>query len=97
MTGATARVVLAGPAAAVVAVLVALAMPIWVPPGVGQVDNMVLPLVLFPLIWAVLFFHACLDANLKRVAVIALALATLHGAVLGWHFLSPSAATATRP
>lgn len=87
------RVLLAGPVALGVAMLVALVMPLWVPAGVGKVDNLVMPLVLFPLIWAVLFFHACLDASIRRVAILALALAVVHGAALGWHFLAlpPSA------
>lgn len=90
------RFLLAGPVAIVVTALVVLAMPLWVPAGSGDVDNLVLPLVLLPLIWAALFFHACLDVSLKRVALVALALVAVHGAVLGWHFLAAPVATETR-
>ena len=85
------RVALAGPGAAIVAVLVVLAMPLWVPAGVAKVDNLVLPLFLFPLIWAAVFFHACLDPRLGRVAVVALVLTLLHGGLLAWHFAGSAA------
>lgn len=84
---AAARVALAGPVAAVVAVLIVLGMPIWVPAGAGGVDNLVLPLVLFPLVWAGLFFHACLDTKLRRVAGFATVLAGVHLLILGSVFL----------
>lgn len=55
------RVFFAGPMALVVAILILLAMPLWYPAGTGGIDHLVMPVVTFPLIWAVLFFHACLD------------------------------------
>ena len=91
-----ARVWLAGPVSVVVGLLVMLGMPLWLPAGAAGIDNLVLPLLLFPLVWAVLFFHACLDSDLRRVAVVALALATLHGGLIAWHFLSPPAKVAVR-
>jgi len=89
---AVSRVALAGPGAIVVSLLVTLGMPLWVPAGVAKVDNLVLPLLLFPLIWAAVFFHACLDPRLGRVAAVALVLSLLHGGLLVLNFMSPGAA-----
>lgn len=54
-------------------------MPLWLPGGAAGIDNLVMPLLLAPLIWAALFFHACLDRSLTRVALVAGALALVHG------------------
>lgn len=62
-------------------------MALWLPGGAAGIDNLVLPLVLVPLIWAALFFHACLDARLGRVALVALGLFTLHAGLLAHKFL----------
>ncbi|WP_313805248.1 hypothetical protein [Sphingobium sp.] len=62
-------------------------MPLWLPGGAAGVDNLVLPLVLMPLIWAALFFHACLDHRLSRVAAVAAALFLLHAALVAHKFL----------
>ena len=66
-------------------------MPLWLPTGAAGVDHLVLPLVLLPAIWAALFFHALLDRSLARVALVALALAGLNGALLGRHLAAPAA------
>lgn len=65
------RWVLAGPVTVIVAVLALMGMPVYLPRGAGNVDHLVIPLVLFPIIWAALFFHAVLDHKLKRVATVA--------------------------
>ena len=64
------RILLAGPGAVLVALVVMAGMPLWLPGGAAGVDNLVLPLVLVPLvlvplIWAALFFlfHAGLVAH----------------------------------
>lgn len=88
------RIALAGPGAVVVAALVMLGMPLWLPPGAAAIDHVVLPLLILPLIWAALFFHACLDAKLWRVAAIALGLAALHGGLLALHFGNASTSKA---
>ncbi|MEM7427070.1 MAG: hypothetical protein AAF441_13320 [Pseudomonadota bacterium] len=66
-------VLLAGPLAIISATLVMMAMPLWYPPGPAKIDNIVVPLLIFPLIWAVLFFHALLDQRLLRVTAVTLA------------------------
>jgi hypothetical protein len=87
------RILLAGPGAICVTVVVMAGMTLWLPGGRAGIDNLVLPLVLAPLIWAVLFFHACLDRSVGRVALIALALVLTHGGLLAhkWAYW-PSAA-----
>lgn len=83
-----ARTLLAGPGALITAVVAMAAMPVWLPPGTAGIDNLVFPLVLFPLIWAAAFFYACLDENLIRAAVTLLAATGLNGAVVAWAFLA---------
>lgn len=80
------RVLLAGPGAVAVALMLLAGMPLWLPGGAAGVDNLVIPLVLAPLIWAALFFHACLDRRLARVALVAGALFVVHGGLVAAQF-----------
>jgi hypothetical protein len=48
--------------------------------------------VLAPLIWAALFFHACLDRSISRIALVALFLLVSHGGLLAHKFLDRPAA-----
>lgn len=89
-----ARVILAGPVAAVLTLLIVAGMPLWFPKGVAGIDHIVLPLILLPMVWALLFFHAVLDRSLLRVAAVSLALAGLNIIMLVRH-LSVSAASAS--
>lgn len=75
----------------ITALVVMAGMALWLPRGTAGIDNLVLPLVLVPLIWALLFFHACLDSRLARVAIIAGGLLVLHGGLLAHKFLDQSA------
>lgn len=76
------RFTLAGPAAILVTLTLLAGMPLWLPGGAAGIDNLALPLVFAPLIWASLFFHACLDRNLARVALVAAALFLVHGGLV---------------
>ena len=87
------RILLAGPGAVIVAVIVMAGMAPWLPGGAAGIDNLVLPLVLAPLIWAVLFFHACLDRKLVRVVLVAAGLLAVHGGLIAQKFLDPEPAT----
>jgi hypothetical protein len=87
------RIGLAGPGAVIVALVVMAGMALWLPGGAAGIDNLVLPLVLVPLIWALLFFHACLDSSLNRVALVAAGLLVLHGGLLVNKFLGGPAPT----
>ncbi len=88
------RVLLAGPGAVAATLLVVLGMALWIPPGPAGIDQITIPLVVLPLVWAALFFHACLDRSLKRAALVVLALAAANGVALGWHVARPPAASA---
>lgn len=83
------RIGLAGPGAVVVALAVMAGMALWLPGGAAGIDNVILPLVLLPLIWAALFFHACLDSRLGRVALVALGLFVVHAGLVANKFLAP--------
>lgn len=98
MTGAGQRwlrVALAGPGAVIVALVVMAGMALWLPGGAAGIDNLVLPLVLAPLIWAALFFHACLDRKLGRVAIIAFALFIVHAGLIANRLLDHDTAQET--
>lgn len=89
------RFVLAGPVAILVALALLAGMPLWLPGGAAGIDNLAVPLVLAPLIWAGLFFHACLDRNLARVALVAGVLFLVHGGLVAARMLATVATTET--
>lgn len=86
------RFVLAGPVAIVVALTLLAGMPLWLPGGAAGIDNLVFPLVFAPLIWAALFFHACLDRSIARVALVAAALFLIHGGLVASRFMGETPA-----
>ena len=88
------RVVLAGPGAVVTTLLVVLGMSLWIPEGPAHIDQLAFPLILLPLVWAMLFFHACLDRSLARAALVALGLCVLNGAAIAWHVGASSSSVA---
>ena len=91
------RIGFAGPGAVVIAMVVMAGMTLWLPGGAAGIDNLVLPLVLAPLIWAGLFFHACLDSKLARIALVAIGLLAIHGGLVAHKFLTrPPAAGEAR-
>jgi hypothetical protein len=73
---AATRWILAGPVAILVAVVTMMAMPIWVPGGRAGIDDIALPILLAPLLWAIPFLYACLAEDLVRCAAV-LGVATL--------------------
>ena len=81
------RIGFAGPGAVIIAMVIMAGMALWLPVGAAGIDNLVLPLVLLPLIWAGLFFHACLDSRLARVAVVAIGLFAVHAGLVAQKFL----------
>lgn len=66
------RVFLVGPLVFLTAIAMMAGAAVWYPPGPAKIDNIVLPLVMFPLVWALLFFYSCLDSQLKRAYVLVL-------------------------
>ncbi|MEM6546277.1 MAG: hypothetical protein AAF713_00875 [Pseudomonadota bacterium] len=67
--------------ALVLSILAMTSMPLWFPAGAAGIDHIVFPIVLFPAIWAVAFFYACMDDNIARATVL-MTLAVVVQAVL---------------
>ena len=84
------RIGFAGPGAIIISLVVMAGMALWLPRGVAGIDNLVLPLVLVPLIWAMLFFHACLDSRLSRIALVAIGLFVVHAGLVAHKFIEQS-------
>jgi hypothetical protein len=80
------RVLLAGPGVLAATAVTVLGMVLWLPLGAAGIDQIAIPLILLPLVWTGLFFHACLDPSLRRVALVLAALAIVNGLALVWHF-----------
>ncbi|MDX2288590.1 MAG: hypothetical protein NW217_07185 [Hyphomicrobiaceae bacterium] len=74
------RTLVAGPLALLAAVVVLATLPHLIPEGAGRVDNLVLPVIAFPLVWSATFFYACIADNISRAAAV---LAGLTAAGLG--------------
>ena len=81
------RVVLAGPLVVVCATLVMCGGSLWLPKGPAQIDNIVLPIGLFPAIWAAFFFYACLDRRLGRAYAVIVGLSLLHATAIALHVM----------
>jgi hypothetical protein len=68
----TTRWLLAGTGALLAALATMAAMPVWLPGGAAGIDNIALPILLTPLLWAIPFFYACLEENLPRGVAVTL-------------------------
>lgn len=79
------RIILCGPVVFVVSVVVLAAMGVWYPAGRAGIDNLVVPLIIYPLIWAALFFYALLDRRLARAWLIVVLTAACNGVLLFLH------------
>ena len=66
----TARWILGGPIAFLVALLFMASMPLILPAGRGGVNHLVMPVVLFPLIWVVALLYPVMAARIGRAAVV---------------------------
>lgn len=66
------RWLLAGPGALLAALATMAAMPVWLPGGAAGIDDIALPILLTPLLWAIPFFYACLEENLPRGVAVTL-------------------------
>jgi hypothetical protein len=81
------RGVLAGPVSLIVACLVMAGGAVWLPEGAAKVNNLVLPVVLFPLLWTAAFLYACLDKKLTRAYAVMGALSAANAALIAWHLM----------
>jgi hypothetical protein len=84
------RWVAAGPLALLTSLAILAAMPHWFPEGEGKVDNLVIPVIAFPLIWSICFLYACLSDNVTRVAGVLAAIFGLQVALIGLGLLVKS-------
>jgi hypothetical protein len=88
-----ARILLAGPGAILVTLMLLAGLPLWLPGGAAGIDNLAFPLVFAPLIWALLFFHACLDRRIWRVALVAGVLLLIHAGMVASRFTNQPPST----
>lgn len=75
----SARFWLAGPVALLVSIFFMASMSLWLPEGEAGINQLVVPVVLFPMIWAVAFFYPLLDWNIKRATIVMLSALVLCG------------------
>ena|SRR5687767_5027154 len=82
--GATrwARMILAGPLVMVCSIVIMGGSLVWIPPGAGGVNHIVLPIILYPAIWTGLFFYACFDRQLWRGYAVVGGLLALHAVLI---------------
>ena len=86
------RGVLAGPVCFIAAVLVMCGGALWLPRGRAEIDHIVLPVVLFPLIWSALFFYTLLDRRLARAWAVTGVLVVAHAGLIAQHVMTTQAA-----
>ena len=87
-----ARVTLAGPVTVLLTALVFAGMPLWLPHGAAGIDHIILPPVLLPAVWGILFFYTVLDRSLARVAIVALVIGAANVTMLVSHLTTAPAA-----
>ncbi|MEM8553501.1 MAG: hypothetical protein AAGF71_01610 [Pseudomonadota bacterium] len=63
----TYRWIAAGPLGLIATAMIIVGMVFYIPQGGAQVDNLVIPVILFPLIWAAVFTYTILDESLPRL------------------------------
>lgn len=86
------RGVLAGPVCFITAFAVMAGAALWYPEGAAQINNIAIPIILFPAIWAALFFYLMLDRRLGRAWVVAGVLLIGHAGLIGQHVMAAQAA-----
>lgn len=91
------RGILAGPVCFIVSALVMAGTALWAPEGPAHINNIVVPIVLFPAIWAVLFFYLMLDKKIGRAWIVAMVLLVLNGGLIGHNFYKVEMAKKAHP
>ena len=64
------RWLLAGPVALIATLLTMTGMVVWWPEGAARINNIAMPVLLFPLIWAGFFLFAVIAENLMRACAV---------------------------
>ena len=88
------RAMLAGPLVFLCSVAVMGGLAVVIPPGPALINNVAVPLVLFPGAWGLLFFYACLDLKLLRAYAVVVGLLLTNGGLIAWHFIQTAQAVA---
>ena len=81
------RGVLIGPLSLVAACLTMVGGAVYLPEGRAHINNIVLPVILFPLLWTVFFLYACLDKKLTRAYAVIGVLVLVNAALVAQHLL----------
>ncbi|MEM6311835.1 MAG: hypothetical protein AAF754_17525 [Pseudomonadota bacterium] len=76
------RWILCGPVTLVLTVLILMGAAHWWPEGAARVDNIAVPVILFPLIWAGVFFYALAEDNIARGVLVMTVLTLGHVGLL---------------
>lgn len=79
-----ARITLVGPLVFCSAFVTICAASVWWPAGPARIDNVAIPLVLFPALWAGLFFYSYLTPHLARAYGLVLSLLLLNTGLIAW-------------
>ena len=59
-----------------------MAMPVWMPAGAAEINDIAFPILLAPLLWAAPFFYACLEENLVRGVLVMLGAIVVQAALV---------------
>lgn len=73
---------LAGPVVLIASYLAMAAMPVWIPAGEAKVNNLIFPLIMLPLIWAVFFLYACLVEKVVKGTLIIMAITFVNAGLI---------------
>ncbi|MEO9902096.1 MULTISPECIES: hypothetical protein [Alphaproteobacteria] len=73
------RWILCCPGAFVASAAIMAVLPLWLPHGAAEIDHLVFPILMFPGIWAAVFFYACLERDLIRATSVITALIAVTG------------------
>jgi hypothetical protein len=81
------RGLLIGPLSLVAACLTMVGAAVWLPEGRAHINNLILPVVLFPLLWTAFLLYACLDKKLARAYAVIGVLVLANVALVTRHLL----------
>lgn len=86
-TRAWLRGLLAGPLAFAAACLLMSGAALWYPPGAAQIDNLIVPIVVFPLLWAAFFIYSLMDPRLGRAYAVIGIVCIVNTVAIAMHLL----------
>lgn len=73
---------LIGPVVLLTSLCIMATSSLWLPKGNADLDNLVFPVIAFPLIWGTLFFYGLLSENRGRAALVLLGLLFINGGIV---------------